>query len=526
MNSHSKSPDSVQSRRGLEIFLTETPPRDASKHLFCPLISRNPHFLAIRSGAMAFSTAFIKKANSLQFLFSHGQKPATRLVGMRHRILSLLLPLLAAPYLRAEDAPTVKVDLPCGASINIPSDWYPPGGEIPLATLKFSGQQLFKPTERTHFHANSSPRLTYAAITVRTAQDGPGEDAVRQITPAELADYTREKKGDMEADYAKKGKSSLVRFEPINRSTIAGHPALIWDSATVRHNSSGGDTRLRSRSIQLAVGAKLVEITITFDEIATTMWKPVMVAMQDSIRIEQVGIKANSETATPPNEFAKEGTYKIGGVTLRLPPHADLVRLDGVNPDGDALLQKDLGSKSQQMIAIFGQQEDRAIIAAGKRPNLKRYMKVDFTDMDGKLMSPQDFRHFSDNLGKSKPETPEMEDVLAGIAQTTEDPALILNKAPASLRQSNSMSLGVYDRTENCAILSALSPGYVNSAGKSVRVVIAYSSAIVNVLGLMHVVRASSVYSSPADLAWTRRECFNYQKQLVAINLEIRPASK
>ncbi len=136
----------------------------------------------------------------------------TPFTGMRRCVLSLLLPLLAVPSARGEDTSTVNVELPCGASISIPSDWYPPKREVTLANLKASGKELFKPTGTTHFHANSNPRFTYAAVNVGLASDGPGEEAVQNITPKELADYTREKKSDLEAQYAKKGKSSLVSF--------------------------------------------------------------------------------------------------------------------------------------------------------------------------------------------------------------------------------------------------------------------------------------------------------------------------
>ena len=64
-----KSPESAVYRRGLGIFLTETPPPDTPKHLFRPLFPRNPHFPALRSGPLALSGASRKK-----------QSPAMRLV--------------------------------------------------------------------------------------------------------------------------------------------------------------------------------------------------------------------------------------------------------------------------------------------------------------------------------------------------------------------------------------------------------------------------------------------------------------
>ncbi len=50
-----KSPESAVHRRGLGIFLTETPPTDTRRHLFRPLFPRNPHFPALRSVPMALS---------------------------------------------------------------------------------------------------------------------------------------------------------------------------------------------------------------------------------------------------------------------------------------------------------------------------------------------------------------------------------------------------------------------------------------------------------------------------------------
>lgn len=46
-----KSPESADYRRGLGIFLTETPPTDTPKHLFRPLFPRNPLFPASDPGS-------------------------------------------------------------------------------------------------------------------------------------------------------------------------------------------------------------------------------------------------------------------------------------------------------------------------------------------------------------------------------------------------------------------------------------------------------------------------------------------
>jgi hypothetical protein len=44
-----KSPESAVYRRGLGVFLTETPLTAAPKHFFRPLFPRNPHFPALQS---------------------------------------------------------------------------------------------------------------------------------------------------------------------------------------------------------------------------------------------------------------------------------------------------------------------------------------------------------------------------------------------------------------------------------------------------------------------------------------------
>jgi hypothetical protein len=56
-----KSPEQAVYRRGLGIFLTETPSTDRPKHLFRPLFPRNPHFPALRSDSMALSGASRQK---------------------------------------------------------------------------------------------------------------------------------------------------------------------------------------------------------------------------------------------------------------------------------------------------------------------------------------------------------------------------------------------------------------------------------------------------------------------------------
>ncbi len=56
-----KSPESAVYRRGLGIFLTETPLPEAPKHFFRPLFPRNPLFPALRSDPMAVSEASRRK---------------------------------------------------------------------------------------------------------------------------------------------------------------------------------------------------------------------------------------------------------------------------------------------------------------------------------------------------------------------------------------------------------------------------------------------------------------------------------
>jgi hypothetical protein len=55
------SPESAVYRRGLGIFLTETPLTAAPKHLFGPLFPRNPHFPALWSDPMAVSKTSRRK---------------------------------------------------------------------------------------------------------------------------------------------------------------------------------------------------------------------------------------------------------------------------------------------------------------------------------------------------------------------------------------------------------------------------------------------------------------------------------
>ena len=54
MNGALKASESADYRRGLGIFLTETPPTDTPKHLSRPLFPRNPFFPRLRSGHRLF----------------------------------------------------------------------------------------------------------------------------------------------------------------------------------------------------------------------------------------------------------------------------------------------------------------------------------------------------------------------------------------------------------------------------------------------------------------------------------------
>jgi hypothetical protein len=82
-----KSPESADYRRGLGIFLTETPPTDTPKHLFRPPFPRNPHFPALRSGLGRRSAAKTPPP-ALSGASRRKQSPSSHLLGLDHERLT------------------------------------------------------------------------------------------------------------------------------------------------------------------------------------------------------------------------------------------------------------------------------------------------------------------------------------------------------------------------------------------------------------------------------------------------------
>lgn len=88
-----KAPNSAKSRRGMGSFLPETPATNAPKHLFRPLLPRNPLFPALRTGPTAVSAApakskFLAAQQSFKMTWISTPQDAYRL---RHAVLLLLL---------------------------------------------------------------------------------------------------------------------------------------------------------------------------------------------------------------------------------------------------------------------------------------------------------------------------------------------------------------------------------------------------------------------------------------------------
>jgi hypothetical protein len=184
----------------------------------------------------------------------------------------------------------VRVQLPLGASVEVPQNWWLLSGDINTtieaageAAVKLAGIDVAPGKKVNLFRANSMPRTTYAAIAVNATDTEFPPEVIRDATKVELKELEEAMAEMMKKTIAVQNLQFLgsLSFE---RKLISGHVSTVW-----RYRRSGPNGPVTVVMHRLYVRKKEISFNLSYREAEAALWKPVTEYMSQSIRVEKKG---------------------------------------------------------------------------------------------------------------------------------------------------------------------------------------------------------------------------------------------
>lgn len=208
---------------------------------------------------------------------------------MKSRLALLFLLLLAPHFVQADGSYFMTVKLPRGVEIDLPKDWRLFSNEQKKlietsaeAAMDNTGIEMPKGTEVNLLSARAMPESMYAAAWVYSSTPIaklPLE--VKNMSSAEIIDYGNELKGGVSKLLPQQG-YKLLQFNAIRRVTISGYPAFIMD-----YRRSGLKGPVMVRAIQIYTPSQELNISLSYRESETAIWKPVIDKAFNSIVVRK-----------------------------------------------------------------------------------------------------------------------------------------------------------------------------------------------------------------------------------------------
>jgi len=175
-------------------------------------------------------------------------------------------------------------------------------------------------------------------------------------------------------------------------------------------------------------------------------------------------------------------------------------------------------------VAVFGSAEDDRATAAGRIPALNRKLLLQrptntFKEMREKLSMDDIFLGLKAS-GKNSLKTarPDFEDSMSTIAKSTRDPRQIRILAKAEMAGKEDVELGIFAETKTSICTSTFSQDITQVDGKESEILKVSSFCMIRLRDYVVSIIVTSAYSSPDDLAWTRKVSVAYRDRLLELN--------
>lgn len=181
-----------------------------------------------------------------------------------------------------------QVILPHGVSVKIPKTWWLIGGDLNAALETFSetmidlsGLDIPNFKETTLIRANSMPRTTYASISVTASDAEFKAEELRVLTKEELRIAGLEMRKMMNT-LLKQGGDKIESFDPLTVVELDNVYGL-----DLNYQRSGPKGSVVVKATRYIVGDKEINITTSYRKKESTIWKPIILTIHNSININK-----------------------------------------------------------------------------------------------------------------------------------------------------------------------------------------------------------------------------------------------
>ena len=130
------------------------------------------------------------------------------------------------------------------------------------------------------FRANSTPRTTYAAISVNARDSEMSADDLLMASEAEIAELGPLMR-DMFSKILAVQSTRMIKFDGVRRELVDGHPALVTE-----YIRTGPKGPVVVQNTVLVVGKKEINLVLSYRQSEADMWKPIVAHMRKSFRVE------------------------------------------------------------------------------------------------------------------------------------------------------------------------------------------------------------------------------------------------
>jgi hypothetical protein len=204
-------------------------------------------------------------------------------------------------------------------------------------------------------------------------------------------------------------------------------------------------------------------------------------------------------------------TVSIGSETLSIPLPPGFARLDGVNPDVDALM-KSIVTPKNRLLLLAAPPELVKMAKEGNPQDMARYFGMQtYRDLESKTGTLKDFENASAQLEKEF----SVGSATLAKAQSEANAQFKKSELTAGMQVGQIRPLGVFDKTDRSIDFGMLTVNQM--AGEKPFTIVAGASAML-VRGKLVYLYAYSDFNGEADTAWVRSSVKSWRESILAAN--------
>jgi len=184
------------------------------------------------------------------------------------------------------DSRFTLITLPLGVRIEVPKNWHLIGDDLNTtieaageAATKLAGIAMPRGQKVNLFRANSNPPTTYAGIAINASDSEMSPADVMAASDAEIAELGSVMRQMFEQAFAKQN-WQLIRFDPVRREMVDGHPSLV-----IEYVRSGPRGAVVVQMTRLLIGDKEISLNLSYRQSETGLWKPIVAYMRSTFRV-------------------------------------------------------------------------------------------------------------------------------------------------------------------------------------------------------------------------------------------------